>query len=110
LIEIAEQFGFVAVRLQELSLAQSIEVVLGAEFIVGPHGAGWANALFARAGTKGLLWTWRAASEYNWFKNLAQVAGMNLRVTFTDESGLLGPHDVDPKVFRGWISDLIAGP
>jgi capsular polysaccharide biosynthesis protein len=47
--------------------------MLDATHVIGPHGAGWANALFCREGTEGLLWTWPEAKDDNWFTNIASL-------------------------------------
>jgi hypothetical protein len=42
--------GFEAVHSEELSVANQIEMFADAEFVIGPHGAGLANVLFANPG------------------------------------------------------------
>jgi capsular polysaccharide biosynthesis protein len=44
------RYGFIPVRLEALSLAEQIGLFANARVIVGPHGAGLTNILFARPG------------------------------------------------------------
>ena len=83
LFEIARKRGFEKIFLEDLSLRDSILVFREAEAIVGPHGAGWANLIFARPETKAVLWTWRGELEDNWYENIAfltQVRYQQLQV------------------------------
>ncbi len=52
LIDMLSARGFEVVTLSELSIADQVSTFADAEFIVGPHGAGFANLAFAREGTK----------------------------------------------------------
>jgi capsular polysaccharide biosynthesis protein len=47
-----EARGFVVVRAERLSVPEQVAMLRGAEVVVGPTGAGLANALFAPAGAK----------------------------------------------------------
>ena len=94
LFKVAAEFGYEAVFLEDLNFPESIKVMLEAESVIGPHGAGWANAIFARPGTHGLMWTWPASARDNWFTNIGAVAEMNFHTIFTDlepESFSLNP-------------------
>jgi capsular polysaccharide biosynthesis protein len=73
LLAVAAGFEFEPVFLERLSFKESVEVMLDATHVIGPHGAGWANALFCREGTEGLLWTWPEAKDDNWFTNIASL-------------------------------------
>jgi capsular polysaccharide biosynthesis protein len=43
-----QEFGFQTVMLEDLSVAGQVRLFSGAEVVVGPHGAGFANVVFAR--------------------------------------------------------------
>jgi tetratricopeptide (TPR) repeat protein len=44
--------GFVAVRLEEMSFSDQLALFSQAEAVIGPHGAGFTNLIFAPQGTK----------------------------------------------------------
>ena len=46
------EYGFETVYLEGLTMADQITLFQGAEFIIGPHGAGLSNLLFCAPGTK----------------------------------------------------------
>ncbi len=46
-LEVAERFGFRSYALEELSLSAQIELFFDAEAVIGVHGAGLTNLLFA---------------------------------------------------------------
>ncbi len=48
--------GFVAVDPGTLDFAGQVDLFAGAEVLVGPTGAAWANLLFAGTGTLALYW------------------------------------------------------
>ena len=83
LITEAARFGYEPVFLEELNFAESVKVMMEAQSVIGPHGAGWANALFCHPGTTGIMWTWRESLDNNWFSNIAQISGMSLDVLVT---------------------------
>lgn len=84
LIRIASAYGFESVFLEELSFSDSVRALLTAKFIVGPHGAGWANSLFNTCQASALMWTWSKGPNRNWFSNVAKVAGVDMKTIFTD--------------------------
>lgn len=82
LIEVALHNGFEPVFLENLDLRESVEVLLDAKKVIGPHGAGWANALFCREGTQAFMWTWADAKNYNWFANVAATQKLDFVTSF----------------------------
>ena len=48
--------GFVSIEPGSLDFAGQANLFAGAEVLVGPHGAAWANILLASEGTKALYW------------------------------------------------------
>lgn len=90
LIAVAEQFGFEPVFFENMPLRETILTMLGAKMVVGPHGAGWASALYCQPLTKGFLWTWEESKYDNWFANIAEIRKMRLEVS--TEMKKFGPH------------------
>jgi capsular polysaccharide biosynthesis protein len=91
---------------EELSLCETIHTFGSARFVIGPHGAGWTNALFSLPSAKGLLWTWLGTRRDNWYANVAAISGMNLQIHETN--GINGNRfDMDPTVLESKLSDLL---
>lgn len=105
-LEVAAEFGFEPVYLESLSFKESVEVMLEAKAVIGPHGAGWANALYCQPGTIGVMWTWDESQHDNWFANVGQLAGMDFSTFFTGSIHTNG-HNVDPGQLRGHLSRRI---
>lgn len=105
LLVVAEKYGFRLVLLEEMSFEESVAVMQRAEYVVGPHGAGWASTLFCSPRVKGFLWSWQGP-EWNWFLNVAKVAGFHLHhyVLPPQEN----PHYVNPSTFESWIHKLLS--
>jgi hypothetical protein len=87
-----ENLGFSPVYLEDLGFEESLRVFREAEFIVGPHGAGWANMLFSTPTTKTLMWTWGGSYEDNWYQNIAFASG----VTYQELHTAPGPLENNP--------------
>jgi len=47
--------GFERYELSDMSVRQQIELFQQAEFVIGPHGAGFVNMIFSRPGTKAIV-------------------------------------------------------
>jgi hypothetical protein len=77
-IEIAQKRGYEPVYLENMDLVNSAQFFHEASHIVGPHGAGWANAIFCRPGTKLGMWTWDSRDGFAYFGNLAKAPGNSL--------------------------------
>ncbi|WP_462413422.1 glycosyltransferase family 61 protein [Neobacillus sp. Marseille-QA0830] len=52
LMDILNQFGFIKVGLEELSVNEQVQLFASADVIIGAHGAGLVNLTFCRPGTK----------------------------------------------------------
>ena len=95
LIEVARAFGFRAVYFESLNLREAVQTMLGAREIVGPHGAGWANALFCKPGVEAFMWTWAASKPDNWFANIAAIRDIDFDVStdmeYSDQAWRLSP-------------------
>ena len=105
LIVEAERFGYEPVFLEELNFADSVKVMMEAESVIGPHGAGWANALFCHPGTTGIMWTWRDSLSDNWFSNIASVSEMKFTTLVTNDSPT-GNHNLSPERLRRSLESL----
>lgn len=82
LLAIAEGFGFATVYLEHLSFRESVTLMLESEYIIGPHGAGWASALDCQSSAHGLMWTWPESKLDNWFTNIAHVRQFPMLVSY----------------------------
>lgn len=80
LVELAKEFGFEPYYLEEMSFRDSVELMMGTSFLIGPHGAGWASALFCPLGITSIMWTWESGRRDNWFTNIAELRKMNMKV------------------------------
>lgn len=105
LIAEANKFGYEPVFLEELNFSDSVKVMMEAESVIGPHGAGWANALFCHPGTTGIMWTWRASLNDNWFANIASVSAMKFTTLVTDNSDT-SSHNLSPERLRRSLKSL----
>lgn len=106
-LTVAADFGFEPVYLEELSFRESVEVMLEASAVIGPHGAGWANALYCQPGTIGIMWTWDESRHDNWFANIGKLAAMDFSTIFTGNLDVNG-HNIDPRQLRAALVERIA--
>jgi len=91
LAELASQFGFKLVYLEDYSFVDSVALFQSAKFIIGPHGAGFANALFVAPGTRILFWTWDDSRGDNWYENLFFITKAD------SERIVISPGDGNPQ-------------
>lgn len=103
-IEVAAGFGFEPIFLEDLGFAESVQVMLEATAVIGPHGAGWANALFCQPGTTGVMWTWDQSRYDNWFSNIGAAAAMDFSVLFTGDIATKG-HNLELKELTRALED-----
>jgi capsular polysaccharide biosynthesis protein len=106
LLEIAQEHGVEPVFLEEMTFRESVEIFTEAKLIIGPHGAGWANALYANRSSRALMWTWPESLKDNWFVNVAQISQIKMKTIFTDE-GQENPYHLEPKKFRQELESLL---
>lgn len=107
-LTVAADFGFEPVYLETLSFKESVAVMLEASAVMGPHGAGWANALYCQPGTTGIMWTWDESRHDNWFANIGKLADMDFSTLFTGSINISG-HNVDPRELQEHLRQRIAG-
>lgn len=106
LIAIAEKRGFTAVYLEDLSFKQSVELMLETKLLIGPHGAGWASALYCQSSTKGLMWTWPEALHDNWFANIGQTRNFAMAISLAVTAGPAG-HELPAAEFKERLETLL---
>jgi capsular polysaccharide biosynthesis protein len=76
LVQALGRLGFAAVKLEALSVDEQIALFSNADIVVGPHGAGLCNIVFAKPGCR--LVELHMDSWIHWcFRHLAAVAGVD---------------------------------
>jgi capsular polysaccharide biosynthesis protein len=109
----AQARGFHAVDPGTLTLSEQIALFAGADTVVGAWGAAWANILFARAGSRGLMLAPEPFARWSIFSNIARVVGMDQSVllgrsaakTFADANRT--PFSIDPEEFANAVDKLL---
>jgi len=94
--------GFKSICLEELSFREQVQTFAGATFVAGPHGAGFANIVFARPSTR-VIELFHPGHQQYLYRDLAAKLGMHyqwLVGAAQDEpspemSEKLGPYRVD---------------
>jgi capsular polysaccharide biosynthesis protein len=108
LLRTAMEFEFEPVFLENLNFRESVQVMLGATHVVGPHGAGWANAMFLQAGVGVGMWTWAESMDDNWFANEFALARLESHVSLEAQKDSLGNIYIDPASVRKTILRVLA--
>jgi hypothetical protein len=79
------RYGFRTVHLEDISVAAAAKLLSNAEMVVAAHGAGMANLVFCRPGTKIIeLYSWHISQEY-WM--LAATLGLDYYCLACPEPG-----------------------
>lgn len=112
-LEVAEDFGFIPLYMQDLTFRESVKVFREAEIVIGPHGAGWANMLFSSPKSRHLLWTWGILNPDNWYQNLGLVS-QGIYAELPHSAVSVGPGDprsadysLDTNVLRAWLENMV---
>lgn len=96
LADLASQYGFKLVFLEDYSFVDSVALFHNAEYIIGPHGAGFANALFVAPGTRILFWSWDDLRGDNWYENIFYISASRVeRIVIPPGEGNL--QNIDPR-------------
>lgn len=74
---IAERYGFVQIYPEKMSVAEQIGIFAGAEAIVGPSGAAFANMIFSPEGAKVMVMT-QIGTEATTFASIARTLGQEM--------------------------------
>lgn len=104
--------GFVAVHMEDLPVAQQVQVMRNADIIAGPSGAAWANLTFCRKGAEALCWMADTHGDCAVYSNLAKTAGVNLHylryATGVNSTKVLYrlSYRLDPAQVRSALKDL----
>ena len=106
-LSLAESYGFCALSLRDVSLAESVAAFKGAEAIIGAHGAGWAGLLHANPGLEVLFWAWEGLHTDNWYENLAAISGVSFRrIDYRPDEALTGSGRTGDPRFASYTLDL----
>lgn len=71
-------YDFEIVYLEDFTLLEQVQIMRGAEVIIGPTGAAWTNLIFCRENTKALCWMAEEYDEFSCFSNLAVFSEVEL--------------------------------
>jgi hypothetical protein len=102
---ILSEFGFVIANMSDHSPAEQIQMFHGAEYVVGPHGAAFANLAFAQPGCTFLEFF--SDGHFNGaFSRIAAIKG--LRYGFlVGKPTSFGGFSIDPARLRDALTDLV---
>lgn len=112
---LAQDEGFEIHYLEDLSFRESVKLFTEAEAIAGPHGAGFANSIFASPGTRLLLWTWEDKRGDNWYETLFVASRLIARFIYVSpqpsEKEFADPRDaryyLSPQKFRDGLRTIL---
>jgi hypothetical protein len=82
LLDLLEPLGFQNVSLGGMSFAQQVQLFHGADIIVCPHGAGLANLVFCRIGTK-VIEIFSEGWFGNFYHDLSSKVGLDYRYSLS---------------------------
>jgi hypothetical protein len=106
--------GFISVYMEDLSIAEQVQLMGAAELVAGPPGSAWANLTFMRRGARALSWTPYCCANCACFANLAKAAGVDLRYMYyaVDDSSSRALHRdayrLDPEAVRRALDQFMA--
>jgi hypothetical protein len=91
--------GFTPVNLSRLTMAEQMQLFHETEMVIGPHGAGFANMVFAQAGARAIVLenSW----NHSFMADMVTVAGGTARVLVCEDvidEALEATHLVDGQV------------
>lgn len=107
IVQYLAQFGFESYTLGQLSIEEQIKLFHSAEIVVGPHGAGFANLLFAGPQTR-VIELFGTNHPLTWYFLLAQSMEQDYHFVYSRER--VGRHDdftIEIKDFAGKIIPLL---
>lgn len=107
ILKVADEFGFTPIYLESMDLCESVETIAKAEYIIGPHGAAWASAIFATSARAALIWTWNQARNENWFHNVLTLQQIPYRTIFTGPGSNSSSYSLSTKKFRKALDQLL---
>lgn len=80
LLDVARGFGVEPIDFSQLTFRETIHAIESARLVIGAHGAGWTNLLFAEPGTTGIYWAEETKKFNPNFPNLASAFGVSLEI------------------------------
>ncbi|WP_185152000.1 glycosyltransferase family 61 protein [Chryseobacterium vaccae] len=83
-----KDFGFTAVCLEEIPLAQQAGYFKTARFIIGISGAAWTNMLFCRNQPKAICFTPENAASFSAFSSLGHIFEVDFYTQLYNNNGL----------------------
>ncbi|MDA8777088.1 glycosyltransferase family 61 protein [Pontimonas sp.] len=107
ILDIAKRYGFDPVVSEQQSLTDLMAIFASAEFVIGPHGAGWANILFCRKARGALLWTWDQETSSNWFQNLCFSFDIPVITMTTGPGNHSNEYHLSPQDFESNLRNLL---
>lgn len=109
ILEIALNYGFTAVYLEELSVLEQAHIMQNADYIVGPTGAAWTNLLFAKKNAKGLIWMSDVWGDFSAYSTIAHYVNFDLNyIIFEKKSNDFHENYLlDKEVFTKNIEKLL---
>ena len=114
-IRIAAEFGFEVVYTEKLSFREQVELMLQAEFIIGPSGAAFANTLFCRPDTRLLSWLIPEYEGFCSYANIATITDSHLKFIFTQahqeisttDDAFFASYDLNGNEFRRALESMV---
>ncbi|OWY04496.1 glycosyltransferase family 61 protein [Thioclava sp. IC9] len=76
--QIAARYGFEAVYPETMDFATQVALFRGAEAIIGPSGAAFANMLFCAESARALTWLDQECAGFCAYSSLAHAVGVDL--------------------------------
>lgn len=100
LIELLKEFDFIIIEDKERSVAEQIEIYRNASFIIGPHGASFANIIWCRPET--FLYELFSKSWYpDYFLYLSSINNMRY-AAYQDETS----EEINGDLFKSLCQDI----
>ena len=112
-IRLAEKYGFEAVYVEDLSLADKVRLFRDARTVIGPGGSGFTNLLFSGPGTVGVYW-WHEPLKIteNYGTNVAAVGGSKMLAapaSWVEKNSADDTYAVKLDALEAGIQNLIHG-
>ena len=106
---VAKKFGFAPVYFEDLNIHEQIFLLQNANYVIGSSGAAFTNIIFAKEGSKGLIWLGSVWGEFSSFSTLAKIVGFNLyHYRFQSKtSDFHEDYEIDIKVFETQLKKLL---
>ena len=87
LMSVLSTMGFESISLSNRSVAEQMDLFSGAEIVVGPHGAGFTNAVFCSPGGAVIEFTPRGRYVNPCYRDLAKLVDLRYRNLTCDAAG-----------------------